>query len=268
MAIPAIAAAAAASAISSGAQVYAQGKMNKKTREFSEHMYNRQRQDALDDWNRANQYNSPIEQMKRYKEAGLNPNLIYGQSNEAPAVRSTSAPDWNPQTPDFASLGQNVIGGIYEAQMKAAQLKLLESQNVKVEADTLYTNAKTYQENLRHDLDRETHQDQIDLIRQKLRGLTASIDISLSEEERRQAMHAPTLEKAMVDIANAKGFGEKIKSEIALQKNQNLLQELEIALRKKGLSYGDNVILRVLARVAEGESLSTLLKNLWHGLTK
>lgn len=32
-------------------------------------------------WNMNNQYNSPAEQMKRLKEAGLNPNLVYGNGS-------------------------------------------------------------------------------------------------------------------------------------------------------------------------------------------
>ena len=54
-------------------------------------MYDRQRADALADWNMQNQYNSPAEQMKRYKEAGLSPHLIYGQTHTASPVRSTDA---------------------------------------------------------------------------------------------------------------------------------------------------------------------------------
>lgn len=47
------------------------------------------RKNALADWNRLNTYNTPAEQMKRFKAAGLNPNLIYKQTNEAAPVRST-----------------------------------------------------------------------------------------------------------------------------------------------------------------------------------
>ena len=47
------------------------------------------RQNALADWNRLNAYNNPAQQMQRFKEAGLNPNLIYKQTNEAAPVRST-----------------------------------------------------------------------------------------------------------------------------------------------------------------------------------
>lgn len=49
-------------------------------------------------WNATNQYNSPVEQMKRYRQAGLNPNLIYGSMPQAPqpavVKSSTSAPEY------------------------------------------------------------------------------------------------------------------------------------------------------------------------------
>lgn len=52
--------------------------------------WQRERQAALEDWNRENAYNSPAAQMERYKAAGLNPNLIYGQSNTAGSMASPS----------------------------------------------------------------------------------------------------------------------------------------------------------------------------------
>lgn len=45
----------------------------------------------LELWNLQNKYNSPAEQMKRYQDAGLNPNLIYQQQNAASAPASASA---------------------------------------------------------------------------------------------------------------------------------------------------------------------------------
>jgi hypothetical protein len=47
------------------------------------------RKNALADWNMQNAYNSPQQQMQRFKEAGLNPNLIYSQMSNGPVVRST-----------------------------------------------------------------------------------------------------------------------------------------------------------------------------------
>lgn len=48
----------------------------------------------LELWNLQNQYNSPAEQMKRYQDAGLNPNLIYQQQNTAQSPASASAPSF------------------------------------------------------------------------------------------------------------------------------------------------------------------------------
>lgn len=51
----------------------------------------RNRQNALADQQALNAYNTPLQQMQRFKEAGLNPNLIYKQTNEGAPVRSTDA---------------------------------------------------------------------------------------------------------------------------------------------------------------------------------
>lgn len=67
-----------------------QSRTNQMNMNFQREMYARQRADALSDWDRQNAYNSPIAQMDRFKAAGLNPNLIYGQMSNSPSVRSSS----------------------------------------------------------------------------------------------------------------------------------------------------------------------------------
>ena len=42
----------------------------------------------LEQWHLQNQYNTPQAQMTRFKQAGLNPNLIYGQGNAGNATQS------------------------------------------------------------------------------------------------------------------------------------------------------------------------------------
>lgn len=42
-------------------------------------------------WNMQNAYNTPKAQMARFKEAGLNPNLIYGQTNTATPISTAHA---------------------------------------------------------------------------------------------------------------------------------------------------------------------------------
>jgi hypothetical protein len=125
--------AAGITAAGQGANAFAQGKMNKKTRQWNEAMYGRQREDALADWARTNQYNSPLAQMQRFKEAGLNPNLIYGQTNMAQPVRSTDAKSWNPQAPAF-NLGQ-IVDQYLQTKQAGASIDIMKEQKEKLKAD-------------------------------------------------------------------------------------------------------------------------------------
>ena len=111
--------------------------MNRKTREWNEAMYQKQRQDAIDDWNRQTLYNSPIEQMKRLKEAGLNPNMVYGSGQaQQPAqpVRGTDMKSWNP-TPPQVDLGEAVRGSL-SAEQAILNQQLTKANIVKTIADS------------------------------------------------------------------------------------------------------------------------------------
>lgn len=67
-------------------------------------------------WNLQNEYNSPVAQMQRFREAGLNPNLIYGQTNMAGDVGSVSA-----SASGSSSIMSNILG--------RAQVRNLMAQN-------------------------------------------------------------------------------------------------------------------------------------------
>lgn len=114
-----------------------QGAMNKKTRKWNEKMYYQQRADALADWNRMNEYNSPAAQMERFKEAKLNPNLIYGQTNETAPVRSSSVEGWSPKAGQVdGDILSNMFMMIYDLA-KTAQ----ETQNLKQQEEILKLDA-------------------------------------------------------------------------------------------------------------------------------
>lgn len=83
-----------------------QGVQNKKNRKWQEKMYGVQRRDSLADWNMQNEYNSPANQMKLYKEAGLNPNLIYGSGTVAQAdqPRQSSPGNWKGEAPQLDAM--------------------------------------------------------------------------------------------------------------------------------------------------------------------
>lgn len=76
----------------------------------------------LELWNLTNQYNSPYEQMKRFQEAGLNPNLIYSQQNAAQSPASASAATFRPQNTEQKRMqnAMSMIGQIMNT-VKAAR---------------------------------------------------------------------------------------------------------------------------------------------------
>jgi hypothetical protein len=102
------------------------------------------RKNALADWNRQNAYNNPKQQMQRYKEAGLNPNLIYNQQNTAQPVRSTDYVA--PKAPDFQGvLAKSAQIKMLDQQTKNAELQndLINAQITKTRADALYVASNT-----------------------------------------------------------------------------------------------------------------------------
>lgn len=69
----------------------------------------------LDLWNLTNQYNSPAAQMGRYQDAGLNPNLIYGQQNTTSPLQAAQNAAFRSQGTHAKSV-QNQLATIQEMQ--------------------------------------------------------------------------------------------------------------------------------------------------------
>lgn len=74
-------------------------------------------QNQWDMWHATNQYNTPHEQMLRYAEAGLNPNLIYGQSNTTSPVNVGVA-----QPLDYSGLS-NLLPTIMQTLLTRSQIR-------------------------------------------------------------------------------------------------------------------------------------------------
>lgn len=98
----------------------------------------------LEQWNRYNEYNSPKSQMERYKAAGLNPNLIYGNGASS-AGNAASSPQYQaPHLDAYTDFSRNAaaLSGIMDQALKAAQI-------YKTEQET--DNLKQYQKNMQAD---------------------------------------------------------------------------------------------------------------------
>lgn len=85
-------------------------------------VWNRQQAANLAQWERENAYNSPAAQMQRFKEAGLNPHLIYGQSNTGGSIATANL--------DSASMGGGSSSGVTQARGNDWQASLQGVGNV------------------------------------------------------------------------------------------------------------------------------------------
>ena len=88
------------------AQVIGQGAQHRHEKSLNERTIQAQRDQAefaynkdLEMWNRANEYNAPTAQMARLREAGLNPNLVYGKG--ATATSSAQLPKYQAVRPEY-----------------------------------------------------------------------------------------------------------------------------------------------------------------------
>lgn len=273
---------ASASVLNSAMNSMAQSNINKKTQKWNEMMYGRQRQDALTDWQRQNEYNSPSGQMARLREAGLNPNLVYGNGADAQSgpIRSTEVKSWNPQAPqvDFSGVGNSLMLQ-YDIKMKEAQTNNLEVQNTvlaqdlllklaqteathassgKAIADTALTEFNTQQAKALQNVTLEKAQAELGKTR-------ADTDYTLSQNERAAATTVQSLQKGLEEILNLRAQRAKTADERAQiqQQTRNLVQDsrikqLDINLKANGIQPGDPIWARVLSQLAAGVSIDKI----------
>lgn len=125
-------------AVNSGINTGLQALTNVTNRKFAREQYKTQRRDALTDWEMQNAYNSPKQQMARFKEAGLNPHLMYGQGSDVSPVRSSS-PSGGQATAPKSDLGQMYSYALKSNQSDLTQenRQFLKAREENVKADTV-----------------------------------------------------------------------------------------------------------------------------------
>lgn len=131
--------------LAEGASNIARNRNLKLQNKWNKRMMDYQYSKDLEMWNRANLYNSPAEQMKRLKEAGLNPNLVYGNGsvtgNTTGSLPHYNAPsasfDFRPPIPTGESLA-TIIPMFADLKVRQAQ-----ADNIKAQTEsTRLENAK------------------------------------------------------------------------------------------------------------------------------
>lgn len=232
---------------------------NKKQRKWNEKMYGIQRADALADWTMQNEYNSPTSQMKRLREAGLNPHLVYGNGADAQStgnVRSSDSGTWNPRPPEF-NLGSG-MQGYFDTQIKQATLDNLKEQNTVIKQEALLKEAQIGnlgQQTATGKFNLEFEKSMVDVSAQSRRlnldRTTAEIDVLLDRNHREAAMQAVNIQEAVKRMLQLDANTAKTDTERAhiLQQIKNLEQDYKIKkydemLSEYGISKSDPFWLR------------------------
>lgn len=271
MALPVGALGALSGLFSTGLSALSTGQQNRRSMRFAEKMYGRQYNDALAFWNMQNQYNAPEAQMQRFKDAGLNPNLIYGRGDAGQAAQVQSPGVIQPQFKSADFSGLNLAGQYIDMEVKQAQLdNLKKDADVKIqeallrEAQVLAAKAGTARTEFDLAFDKEYKTILGDARKENLRNLIARTDTMINEDERRQAMHSKNLMLAAENILMTRAKRSLIPAEksriyeqIKNLKYDKQIKKLDIGLKKLGIQPSDALWQRILARLVGDADVSS-----------
>lgn len=138
----------------------------KNAKEAADLAYERQ----VEQWNRENKYNSPSSQLKRYAQAGLNPNLIYGGSG-AEAGNAGSLSD---VSPSYMS-GRWSMPDISANALTVAQARNLNAQTARI--DKLNGLTDTQIESMLQNI--KESDSRIDVNKQSIEGIKTQMQLNL-----------------------------------------------------------------------------------------
>lgn len=203
---------------------------------------------ARENWNMQNQYNTPQMQMARFKAAGLNPHLIYGQGNPGNA-QSIQTPDVKPYTKAEASnhiRGMKVFGDIFQAKNIQAQTDNLKANTELAQQNALLTAQKTATEAItgkRSELDygiaQALKETQIEAAKANLERTQQDINKGNLDIQFAEKTLSPRVRMIYQELNNAAKDGK-------LKDMDAQLKKWEIELNKSNLTKSDNVILRLI----------------------
>lgn len=215
----------AGSLVNSVFNIGAAKRQRKFQREMADYAYTKD----LEMWQRANEYNAPAAQMERLKEAGLNPNMVYG-SGSAVGNTSTQTPKYQKyDTPTAAfqlPMMANVLNQYQDLRIKK-QEESSKRQDVIGKSIHNHFLAKLLGLKVSKGVT-DWVKDQLILGVDNLNPDAMKIDYDTGSAEWKKESKVPFLERYQSDVAG--------------QQWQNVLKSLDYQLRKSGGTTGSNLI--------------------------
>lgn len=255
--------------LSTGANALMNASNNRAQRAFANEMYAKQRTDSLSDWNMQNFYNSPAEQMKRLKEAGLNPNLVYGNGavqSQAGTPRPASAS--NPSTNPSRVESPNVMG-VYDLAAKKADMdyKVEAIENLRKDRELrdtqiLETKARIPGYPIRQAMEAYNLEWQKTMapIRKaqeeaNVASTTAGTAIALNANDRANIAQSWTIAEAIERILSARLGRDATRSIMAKTNVETAIQQEQLKLWKDGINPNDPLWMRKVVELLNDGTL-------------
>lgn len=202
---------------SQGSQIKVAREYNQAQRQLAEY----QNEWNLEMWNKQNAYNSPVEQMKRYQQAGLNPHLIYGQGSNGNSQSSPKAAAYDITPIPRIDAGSAMTNAINSA-LQMAQIENVKANTEKVLSERVLNDEKALLVNLQgifqemvNEIKNSTKSREIDYILKKYDREFIQYDIDIFN---RDVLQPLALETGRWNI-------NKLKSAIALD-NQKTYESM------------------------------------------
>lgn len=254
---------------------------------FSRQMYDRTRKDNIEFWHMQNQYNSPAAQMARFREAGLNPHLIYGrgESGNAGPIPTPDTVPVQAREPRFEgkpNLMAELLNGA-DIRIKNAQADNLEVQNDILQQDLLLRGWQAKRAGLDYNLEESLFDVNADTRREGLRKTKTEIDLMINRDSREAVLNASNVQEAAermltmieqrksmpLERGRIRADTDRIRADIRNMEKEGIIKSLNIKLLKKGINPSDPMWARVvgmfLTDIYEGRlTPSNIGESIWN----
>lgn len=201
-------------------------------------------------WDTQNAYNHPSQQMARLREAGLNPNLIYGTSQSAAVgnadkIAEVKPADFNISNPTDSISNYAAMRGTQAKTDNTTQnTQLQREQELLTSAKTRRENINTLKDGLGYKMDKDMYNTSQEMQRAVLEDTKQAIIGKRSDNyvkthtEKTQVLEA----EMRVKNAGATLTGQQLKNE---------LDAIKLFYRDLGIELTDNKIYRILSKNSE-----------------
>lgn len=206
-------------------------------------------------WNAQNAYDHPAAQMERLREAGLNPNLVYGNgavgNTSGPAPKSADTSQIKPYF-DPATAVSSAITTYQDIQLRNAQIDNIKAQTDNIQART---NTESFRTSLTELQGKETYERT-----RQMEGLW-NFNVQVKDAEAKQA--ALQVDKLWQELQNLgqDGINKSLETryrqkqltqmeiDTEIKQADLLWKQLENEWRKMGVTSSDNALVRVVVRM-------------------